>query len=31
MHERNKYFEINTLKDFWGKITGSFLEFVNII
>ena len=25
MHERNKYFEIDVLKDTWGKITGTFV------
>ena len=24
MHERNKYFEIDALKDTWGKTTGTF-------
>ena len=24
MHERNKYFEIDALKDTWGKTTGRF-------
>ena len=23
-HERNKYFEIDALKDTWGKTTGTF-------
>ena len=28
MHERNKYFEIDALKDTWGKINGTF--FLNL-
>ena len=24
MHERNKYFETDTLKDTWGKTNGTF-------
>ena len=24
MHERNKYFEIDALKDTWGKTNGTF-------
>ena len=31
MHERNKYFAIDALKDTWGNTLARFLEFVNII
>ena len=31
MNEINKYFEIDALKDTWGKPLARFLGFVNIV